>query len=269
LIIYSKKGGDEMSQKIKDYLDKVFAPYEDIKAIQDIKEELYTDLQEKFKDLQNEGYAEEIAFNRTIESIGEISELVESINAKTRDLQQLVGMDFSKSNLENSDLKAVNLRNGKFTFSNMAGSDFSHSTLQGTNFDYSNLEKSDFRNSDLSGTSFKCANLEYSKFDGANLTEAKITKSNLKGASLKDCIFDGTDFSYTNLAEVCFDNLTFNGTIFNHSSLKRTSFRNAILKNVSFKSDVKYVIFDGARMDKLTYTLLKGYKANLENVTVI
>lgn len=258
-----------MNQKLKEYLDKVFAPYQDMKAIQEIKEELYKDLKEKFEDLQNEGYAEEAAFHMTVESIGEVSELVESINEKTRDLQQLIGMDFSKSNLENSDLKAVSVKNAKFTFSNMGGTDFSHSALQGGKFDYSNLERSDFSCSDLSNTSFKCANLENSKFDGANLAEAKITKSNLKGASFENCTLSGTDFSYSDLSGVCFDNQTLHGTVFNHSGLKRTSFRNAILKNVSFKSDVKHVIFEGTTMDKLTYALLKGYKAKLDNVTVI
>jgi hypothetical protein len=36
----------------------------------------------------------------------------------------------------------------------------------------------------------------------------------------------------------------------------------------SFKTDVRKAIFDGARMDKATYALLKGYKANLAQVTV-
>lgn len=258
-----------MNKELKKYLDGVFAPYEDMKAINEIKEELYTDLQEKFTDLKNEGYDEEEAFRKTVGSIGDISELVESINAKTRDLQQHIRMDLSKSNLVDSDLKEVNLKNAKFTFSNMNGTDFSRSTLQGGKFDYSNLEKSDFSGSDLSRSSFKCANLENSKFDGANLSDAKITKSNLENATFKDCIFDGTDFSYSNLVGICFDHQTFNGTIFNHAGLKRTSFRNATLKSCSFKSDVKTAIFEGATMDKLTYALLKGYKATLDNVTII
>ena len=33
--------------------------------------------------------------------------------------------------------------------------------------------------------------------------------------------------------------------------------------------NVKKAIFDGATMDKLTYAVLKGSKANLTNVTVI
>lgn len=60
-----------------------------------------------------------------------------------------------------------------------------------------------------------------------------------------------------------------NGTIFDYSGLKGTSFKNAILRNVSFKTEVKKAIFDGATMDKLTYAILKGFKAKLDNVTII
>jgi len=51
--------------------------------------------------------------------------------------------------------------------------------------------------------------------------------------------------------------------------MKGTSFKNAILQDTTFHhSEVKHTIFDGATMDKVTYALLKGAKANLDNVTV-
>ncbi len=59
------------------------------------------------------------------------------------------------------------------------------------------------------------------------------------------------------------------GTIFDYSALKKASFRNTILQNVSFKTNVKKTIFDGAQMDKVTYAILKGYKADLSNVKII
>jgi len=51
--------------------------------------------------------------------------------------------------------------------------------------------------------------------------------------------------------------------------MKETTFRNAVLMNVTFKTDVKKIIFDSSTMDKLTYAVLKGHNANLTNVTVI
>ncbi|WP_436969298.1 hypothetical protein [Bacillus thuringiensis] len=59
------------------------------------------------------------------------------------------------------------------------------------------------------------------------------------------------------------------GTKFDYYDLKDTSFRNAFLFNVSFKSELKKVIFDCATMVKLTYAILKGNKANLEHVKVL
>lgn len=238
-----------MKDKLKQYLDSVFSPYEDLKQVSELKEELLHDLQEKLTDLKREGYNDEAAYHMTIDSIGEISELIESINAKTRQIQQIVGMDFSKSDLQNSDFKATTVHDGKFNYSNLQGSDFSYS--------------------DLTNSSFKCSNLGNTTFYGANLTGAQLVKSSLKGAVFKDCVFDRTHFKFSELTGVCFDNQTFNGTVFDYAGLYKTSFRNATFKNVSFKTDVKKAIFDGAKMDKPTYALLKGYKADLTNVTVI
>jgi len=238
-----------MSDKLKTYLDHLFSPYEDRSAIMEIKQELYHDLNERMDDLRREGFTEEIAYQKTIGSIGDISEIVEAMTDKTRELQQRVGMDLSKSNMENSDFTSVTVHDGKFNYSNLQGSDFTEA--------------------DLSNSSFKSSNLNRAKFDRANLSGAKINKSNLEGASFEGTILNDTDFSYSNLCGVCFDNQTFKGTIFNNAALKGTSFKNAVFKNVSFKTNVKKAVFDGATMDKLTYAILKGYKANLENVTVV
>jgi hypothetical protein len=70
-----------------------------------------------------------------------------------------------------------------------------------------------------------------------------------------------TDFSSSELAGVCLDNLTFKGTTFHYSGLRGTSFRNAIFHGCSFKTDVKKAIFDGAKMDKMTYVLLVERRA--------
>lgn len=238
-----------MNEKLMRYLDGVFSPYGDLQVVRELKEELFTDLQEKLSDLKSQGYDDEAAYRMTISSLGDISEIIESITAKTRELQQMVGMDFSKTNLQNSDLKGVKAHDGKFNYSALKGSDFS--------------------DSDLTNSSFKCSDLAQVIFDGADLTGAKIIKSSLKGASFKSCVLDHMDFSYSDLSGICFDNQTLTGTSFDYSGLKGASFKNAIFRNVSFKTVAKKAIFDGATMDKLTYAVLKGSKANLTNVTVI
>lgn len=238
-----------MNEKLMKYLEGVFSPYEDLHGVEELKEELFNDLHEKLMDLKNQGYDDESAYRMTIESIGDISEIIESITEKTRELKQTMLTDFSKTNLENSDFKGVKVHDGKFNYSALKGSDFS--------------------NSDLRNSSFKASDLSQVIFDGADLTGAKIIKSSLRGASFKSCVLDHMDFGYSDLSGICFDNESFTGTIFNNSALKGTSFKNAVFKNVSFKTKVKDTIFDGATMDKLTYAVLKGTKADLTNVTVI
>ena len=279
-----------MSKKLNKYLDGVFSLYEDSQVVKELKEELFNNLQEKLNDLKNQGYDDEAAYSMTIGSIGDISELIESIAAKTRELQQMGRKDFSNINLQNSDLKGVKVHKGKFNASALKESDFSDSDLTSSSFKSSDLQNSDFKRvnvhdgefnasglegsdfsgSDLTNCSFKCCNLTNVRFDDANLFGAKIIKSALKGASFKSCVLDNTTFSSSDLAGVCFDNQTLIGTIFNCTGLKATSFKNVIFRNVYFKNaEVKKAIFDGATMDKLTYAVLKGSNANLTNVTVI
>ena len=63
-----------MNEKLMKYLDGVFSPYEDERAVKELKEELFADLQEKFSDFKNQGYDDETAYNMTIDSIGDIKE---------------------------------------------------------------------------------------------------------------------------------------------------------------------------------------------------
>lgn len=62
--------------------------------VNESKEELANDLQEKLSDLKNRSYDEVTACSMTIDSIGAFSEIIESITAKTRALQQIVKKDF-------------------------------------------------------------------------------------------------------------------------------------------------------------------------------
>ena len=62
---------------------------------------------------------------------------------------------------------------------------------------------------------------------------------------------------------------------FDKAALDGVTFRGATLRDVSFRAwsrkyrtAIRTVVFDGARMDKLTYAGLKGMGADLSNVTV-
>jgi BTB/POZ domain-containing protein KCTD9 len=240
-----------MDERLKKYLDDLFSSYEDLKTVNELKEEMFHDLQDKLSELKSQGHDDETAYRITIDSIGDISEVIEGISAKTRELQEIVEKDFSITDLENSDLTRVKAQRGKFNFSALKGTDFS--------------------GSDLSNSIFYCSDLKNVIFDDADLSGAKIVMSELEGASFNRCTLNTTKFDTVDLAGLCFDNQTLDQTIFTTSSLKGASFRNAIFKNVSLKNvgGIKEAIFDGARMDKFTYAVLKKQGANLTNVTML
>lgn len=242
-----------MDDRLSNYLDGVFSPYEDLHTVRELKEELLNDLQEKLRDLKNQGYDDATAYRMTIDSVGDIEEVIGSIATKTRELRQMAKRDLSMTNLQDSDLTGIDVPDGKFNYSALKGSDFS--------------------GSDLTNSSFKCSDLKAAKFDGANLSGAKLNMCALKAATFENSVLNNTDFSSSDLSGVSFDNQKLNGTIFDQAGLAGTSFRNAVLRNVSFrhvsKKDIRRAIFDGATMDKLTYAVLKGNEANLTNVIVI
>ena len=163
-----------MNEKLTRYLDGLFAPYEDSHAVKELKEELQHDLEEKFRDLKNQGHDDETAYRMTIGSIGDISEIMESISAKTKELLQLVRKNFSASDLRNADLTGVAVHDGKFDASDLRGTNFS--------------------GSDLTNSSFKFSDLNNVRFDGANLSGAKFLTSDLRNASFTGCILENTSF---------------------------------------------------------------------------
>ncbi len=287
-----------MNEKINQYLNGVFAPYDGVKSVTELKADLLSDLQERFRELKAEGKDDETAFEMTIDSIGDIEETVQEVANLSRSLERQVLTNFSGSDLAKSDLAGVTVHKGKFEGSALGGSDFSNADLSGTtfyasdvkeaNFDGTNLTDCTLYASDLTGSSFNKTVLIRTKFDVSDLTRAKFTDvklvdvnlkmSDLKEATFENCVFSGVDFS-SDLRDVIFDGQTFIGVKFDKAGLNDVSFKGATLKNVSFTppfsltkkyyNAIKTIKFDGASMDKLTYAALKGLGADVSNVTVI
>ena len=289
-----------MNEKLNQYLDGVFAPYDGVKSVAELKADLLSDLQERFSDLKAEGKDDETAFEMTINSIGDIEETVREAAGLTRSLERQLLINFSASNLPKSDFAGVTARKGKFEASALSGSDFSGSDLTGSsfyssdvreaNFDGTNLTDCTLSTSDFTGASFNKSILVRTEFNMSELSGAKFTNVKLVDAKLnmldltkivfENCTFDGVDFKYCDLRGQRLDGLTFIGVKFDRSSLNEATFKGATLKNVSFHSftwttwskkyyrAIKTINFDGATMDKLTYAALKGMEADLSNVTV-
>ena len=287
-----------MDEKLNQYLNGVFAPYDGVKSVAELKADLLSDLQERFRDLKAEGKDDETAFEMTIDSIGDIEQTVREAAGLSRALERQLMINFSASNLPESDFAGVTAHKGKFEASALRGADFSGADLTGSsfkasdvrevNFDGANLTDCSFSSLDLAGASFRRSILVRTNFSsswlvGAAFIDAKLIDVNLKICDLRktifeNCIFDGVDFKSSDLTGLCLDRQTFTGVKFGEAALKDVTFRGATLKNVSFTPPwsltkkyyraIKTICFDGAMMDKLTYAALKGMQADLSQVTI-
>jgi uncharacterized protein YjbI with pentapeptide repeats len=288
-----------MNEKLTNYVNGVFAPYDGIKSVDELKADLLSDLQQRFRELKAEGKDDETAFEMTIGSIGDIEQTLQEVANLSRSLERQVLTNFCGSNLPKSDFAGVTAHKGKFEGSALRGSDFSGADLTGSsfkasdvreaNFDGANLTDCNFSTIDLAGASFHQSilvrtNFSMSELAGAKFTDVKLTDVNLIMSDLRKtiferCIFNGVDFKYSDLRGLCLDGQTFIGVKFDKAALSETSFKGAILKNVSFLAAItwskkyyraiKTICFDGAMMDKLTYAALKGTEADLSKVTII
>ena len=291
-----------MDEKITNYLNGVFAPYDGIKSVAELKADLLSDLQERFRELKAEGKDDETAFAMTIDSIGDIEETLQEVANLSRSLERQVLTNFSASNLPKSDFAGVTAHKGKFEASALRGSDFTGADLTGSSFNASDMRETNFDNanmtdctlssSDLTGasfnktmlvrTNFSTSGLDGAKFIGIKLTDVKFNQNDLRKTSFESCTFNGVDFNQCDLRGLYLDGQTFIGVKFDLSAMNDVSFKGATLKNVSFISAdtwhtwtkkyyraIKTICFDDARMDKLTYAVLKGMEADLSKVTVI
>ncbi|ARU60373.1 hypothetical protein CBW65_04310 [Tumebacillus avium] len=288
-----------MSEKLTNYLNGVFAPYDGLKSVDELKTDLHSDLQERFRELQAEGKDEATAFAMTVDSIGDIEQTIQEVANLSRSLERQVGVNLSASNLPKSDFVGVIAHNGKFKASALRGSDFTNADLTGSTFAASDvrdacfdgtnltdcilstndLANASFTKSILVRTNFSMSALAGAKFIDAKLTDVNLTMTDLRKTTFERCIFNGVDFKKSDLGGQCFDGQTFIGVNFDNAALNDVSFRGAILKNVSFRATftltgryyriIKTICFDGAMMDKLTYAALKGLGADLSKVTIL
>ena len=291
-----------MNEKLNQYLNGVFAPYEGVKSVAELKADLLSDLQERFHELKAEGKDDETAFEMTIDSIGDIEQTVREAAGVSRSLERQLLINFSASNLPKSDFASVTAHKGKFEASILRGSDFSGSDLTGSsfyasdvreaNFDRTNLTDCTLSTSDFSGasfhktvlvrTEFNTSDLTRAKFSDAKLVDVKLTTTDLRETIFENCIFSGVDFKLCDLRGRRLDGQTFIGVKFDNTSLNEATFKGATLRNVSFLAPftwttwskkyyraLKTIDFDGALMDKLTYAALKGLGVDLSKVTVI
>ena len=288
-----------MNEKLSEYLDGVFAPYDGVKSAAELKADLLSDLQERYDELKAGGKDDETAFEMTVDSIGDIEKTVREAAGLSRSLERQVLIKFSAGNLPQSDFAGVTAHKGKFEASALRGSDFSGADLTGSSFKTSDMREANFDGANLTDCSFSTLDLtdasfhktilvrtEFSKsglagakFTDVKLIDAKLTLADLRKTVFENCIFNGVDFAYSDLRGLCLDGQVFIGVKFGKAGLNEAAFKGATLKNVSFTppfsltkkyyNAIRTIKFDGARMDKLTYNALKGMGADLSKAAVL
>jgi uncharacterized protein YjbI with pentapeptide repeats len=285
-----------MSDKLNEYVDGVFAPYEGTRSVNELKADLLADLQERFRELRAEGKDDATAFELTVESIGDIEETVQEVSNLSRVLERQVVTRFDASDLRGADFAGVSARAGRFGASALRGADFANADLTGsrfkssdltnTNFDGANLtdavlttaelKGSTFRRARLVRTDFSTSGLREVTFADAALTDVAFRKTDLKHTTFERCTFTGVDFTYSDLRGLTFDGESFTGVKFDQAALEGVSLRGAVLRDCSFRGGwskkyykaLRTVNFEGARMDKLTYAALKSFSVEPSNVIV-
>ena len=203
-----------MNEKLTNYLNGVFAPYDGVKSVAELKADLLSDLQERFHELKAEGKDDETAFQMTIDSIGDIEQTVQEAAGLSRSLERQVLTNFSASNLPKSDFAGVTAHKGKFEASALRGSDFS--------------------GADLTGSSFKASDVREANFDGANLTDCSFYALDLADASFNKTILVRTEFSTSGLTRAKFANVKLIDVKLTMIDLRETIFENCIFSGVDF-----------------------------------
>lgn len=281
------------NEKLISYVNEIFAPYDGIKSVTELKADLLAEL-------AAQGQDEDTAWQKTIDSIGDIDQTVQEVANLSRSLERQVRVNLSAFNLQESDFvgvvlhkaqfKASAMRQASFAGADLTGSSFEASDVRDANFDGANLTDCSFYATDLAEASFhqsvlvrtrvNVSTLKGAKFQGASLTDVTLSKSALRTSTFEQCLFSGVDFTLCDLRGVHFDDQTFIGVHFDRSALEDASFRGATLKNVAFRlpfsmTNKSYrafqsVCFDGAKMDKVTYAALKSMGlVDLSKVTIL
>jgi uncharacterized protein YjbI with pentapeptide repeats len=284
-----------MSDRLDEYVNGVFAPYEGAKSIGELKADLLADLHERFRELKAEGKDDAAALELTIDSIGDIEQTVQEVSNLSRSLERQLVTRFDASALGGSDFAGVAVRGGRFEASVLRGSDFSRADLTGSSFKTSDvadaifdgadltdvnmskieLARASFRGSILVRTDFSMSGLAETRFADVALVDVKFKMTDLRRTVFERCAFTGVDFTYSDLRGLHLDGSALTSVRLDKAALEGVTFRDSTLRDVSFRATsrkyrnaVRTVAFDGARMDKLTYNGLKGLGADLSNVTV-
>ncbi len=76
-----------MKARLKDYIEMIFADAPACAKTNELKEEMYANVSDKYDDLISEGKSPSVAYNISVASIGDISELIDSLKREQSEFE--------------------------------------------------------------------------------------------------------------------------------------------------------------------------------------
>jgi len=93
--------------KLRQFIDSIFEEAPQTKKTVELKEEMIVNLTDKYNDLIKEGKSEEAAYNIAVASIGDVSELIRSLQEKNTPVFNGYNIHYSKEEIERKNQKSA------------------------------------------------------------------------------------------------------------------------------------------------------------------
>ena len=168
-------------------------------------------------------------------------------------------IDFSGSNLGNSNLRQCRFAKGKLTRASFYNSNLVQSTMIGCDgfmIDFSNADLTDAKIADLRFAKplFQRSCLRAAHFSKMVLEEPDFSQADLTGASFIECTLDNAAFQDANVSDCRFD----------RSNLWRIDFRSANLKGAKFSgSNMESCNLEDCRFESVDFQIVNFTRALL------
>lgn len=126
-------------------------------------------------------------------------------------VQNLVGADFTRSDLAYRDFSGADLHDTIFNIAILRGSDLHGANLEGASFQSTELDRADLHDTDLSGLTFYFAGLAGANLSNTDLSNATIERTYLIGANLQGANFTNAQLISSNFSGIDMSTVTITG----------------------------------------------------------
>jgi len=174
---------------------------------------------------------------------------------------QLVGSDFSNTNLSQSNFENADLTLADMSDANLSGSQFSNATLIRSNLQNANLSDTDFSNANLAGANLKGATLDGANFEGADMYNVDMQDATFENVSFKNAVLSKANMVGADLRKAVMEGASLAG-----AALKSARFSVATGLTIAQVSTAKWA---GEITTRVQDSALKDFGSNVDKVMEI